>query len=334
MGVTGLISSIAMLQPAKLEEKKQQAPYNVKYVKLTNASNIHNGYEFKEGLNEDNVLPTSSELCAPGYFYFTNTEHFIDWVIYRSVEDPMENVFDVKIPDGVHVESFVTKGYGKYRARSLKYRARSFILSNQRSLKEFLVELFPTRQKQQEYICQFLTKRSHHDSHNHAVLHATFSFAFHEMLFFHMDWFSLYGYVCKPQMLDFVKKLKDLPNHHLPSSVKSMLNELESILSYAFSVNRIYHCYMYVQPLISKRVFNAVTQVDDSDYLALLNSKAIQNNVVAMCSTIDIADEEEQMKAVQKNGNAILFIHNPTSRVMDAAIESWKKESEIGKSVR
>lgn len=54
----------------------------MKFVKLTNESCCHNGFQFREGLNVDTVpFSTKTECCAGG-IYFTTTEHFYEWLDY------------------------------------------------------------------------------------------------------------------------------------------------------------------------------------------------------------------------------------------------------------
>ena len=40
------------------------------FVKLTNESCIHNGLEFKEGLNKDTMEFNSEKICGPGGYIF------------------------------------------------------------------------------------------------------------------------------------------------------------------------------------------------------------------------------------------------------------------------
>jgi hypothetical protein len=55
----------------------------MKYYKLTTKNNVHNGFEFKEGLNKDIVEFNSSQL-EPGGFCFTDEEKWHEWVQYNN----------------------------------------------------------------------------------------------------------------------------------------------------------------------------------------------------------------------------------------------------------
>ena len=90
------------------------------FVKLTNKDCIHNGLEFKEGLNEDILEFDSSEECVPGGLYFCKYKKFGDWIQYRA---NIEYIWDVDIPDDAKV---MTMDY--------KIKCDKFILSNKRSI--------------------------------------------------------------------------------------------------------------------------------------------------------------------------------------------------------
>lgn len=78
-----------------------------KYVKLTNESCYHNGFQFREGLNVDTVsFSTESECCAGG-IYFTRMEHFHKWLCYSG--QSMMYCWDVIIPDDAKVHHYNTK---------------------------------------------------------------------------------------------------------------------------------------------------------------------------------------------------------------------------------
>ena len=70
-------------------------------VKLTNGQRIHNGFEFKEGLNVDTIDFNPIDQCSPGGFYFCKYEDFGKWIYYREVK--MDYMWDVKIPDDAKV---------------------------------------------------------------------------------------------------------------------------------------------------------------------------------------------------------------------------------------
>ena len=71
------------------------------FVKLTNETCIHNGLEFKEGLNKDTIEFNSERSCGPGGLYFCKYEHFGRWTYYNKTK--MEYMWDVKIPNDAEV---------------------------------------------------------------------------------------------------------------------------------------------------------------------------------------------------------------------------------------
>lgn len=95
----------------------------VKFVKLTTTSCIHNGYEFKEGLNIDKHPLKAIEMNTPGGFCFCKYEDYKTWLHYKS-PDLMMYMWDVTVPDDATV--FVMN------FKSVKID--KFILSNKRTI--------------------------------------------------------------------------------------------------------------------------------------------------------------------------------------------------------
>ena len=81
--------SIGTTTEIPIEEKK--------LFKLTNSTSIHNGYEYKEGLNVD-TLPWNYNQCSNGGFYVTEKEHIPLWLSYRNEVGLMEFIWDAAIP--------------------------------------------------------------------------------------------------------------------------------------------------------------------------------------------------------------------------------------------
>ena len=85
---------------------------NSVYLKFTNATETHNGFRFKTGLNIDTNTfnPDPKHECGPFGLYFTDVNHGMNWIDYGMVY-----VREVTIPKG---ESKVTLG-NKYRAHRI-----------------------------------------------------------------------------------------------------------------------------------------------------------------------------------------------------------------------
>jgi hypothetical protein len=96
--------------------------YKKELVKLAVENNIHNGFEFKEGLNVDPVPFNASGNCTKGGFYFTFSDYWSEWVSYRS--EFMYWMWDVKIPDDTQV----------YLESDSKIKVDKFILENKRCI--------------------------------------------------------------------------------------------------------------------------------------------------------------------------------------------------------
>jgi hypothetical protein len=104
--------------------------YKKELVKLTVENNIHNDFEFKEGLNVDPIPFNASGSCTKGGFYFTFSDCWSDWVSYTNqkmywiLEVKMYWMWDVKIPDDALV----------YLESETKIKADKFILENKRCI--------------------------------------------------------------------------------------------------------------------------------------------------------------------------------------------------------
>src|SRR5579872_4720412 len=74
---------------------------NVEFVKLTNAKEKHNDFEFKDGLNTDTIVFNPNESCMPGGLYFTLKELAYRWIRYSTKF--MKYMRKVTIPDDASV---------------------------------------------------------------------------------------------------------------------------------------------------------------------------------------------------------------------------------------
>jgi hypothetical protein len=93
------------------------------YFKLTCEDNVHNGFTFKEGLNEDVLEFDPAPTCMPGGLYFTDRDNIITWVEYGY--KVMHWVWDVSIPDDAKVVVMDNKA-----------KCDKFIITNKRCIWE------------------------------------------------------------------------------------------------------------------------------------------------------------------------------------------------------
>jgi hypothetical protein len=106
----------------KLANDSAFSHYKKELVKLTVENNIHNGFEFKEGLNVDTVPFDASGTCKKGGFYFTFSHCWSEWLNYG--DKFMYWMWDVKIPDDTQV----------YLESETKIKADKIILENKRCI--------------------------------------------------------------------------------------------------------------------------------------------------------------------------------------------------------
>ncbi len=56
------------------------------YIKLTNENCIHNGYQYKEGLNCLNGEFNNKKICDSGGLYFCHKKDIMEWTYYNSTQ--------------------------------------------------------------------------------------------------------------------------------------------------------------------------------------------------------------------------------------------------------
>jgi hypothetical protein len=78
-----------------------ETTYNGRFVKLTNEECIHNDFEYKEGLNIDELEFDSRHACGPGGLYFCDYKDMGRWAQYN--KKIMMYIWDVVIPNDAQV---------------------------------------------------------------------------------------------------------------------------------------------------------------------------------------------------------------------------------------
>ena len=88
----------------------------MKYYKILNAEQIHNGYKFIDGLNIDPVKFNDDprESCVAGGFYFTTKEY-----VHRYIEYGI-NIYEIVLPiDNVNFKMILDPSKNKWRANMI-----------------------------------------------------------------------------------------------------------------------------------------------------------------------------------------------------------------------
>ena len=73
------------------------------FVKLTNQSENHHGFQFQTGLNIDTIPFNPQGDCQPGGIYFCSIEQLPRWLYYNSEVGQMFYARFVTIPDQARV---------------------------------------------------------------------------------------------------------------------------------------------------------------------------------------------------------------------------------------
>jgi hypothetical protein len=104
---------------------KFKADYpDTKFYKLTNKLELHNGFQFVDGINIDTQEFNPSGQCSSGGLYFTELNKIAMWISYRG--QTMKYIREVEILDDSLV--YVEKD---------KFKANKFILHSRVLLEEF-----------------------------------------------------------------------------------------------------------------------------------------------------------------------------------------------------
>ena len=74
---------------------------DINFYKLTNESEIHNGFQFKDDINEDTIPFNAHGSCTPGGIYFTEESKIGMWTYYNGSE--MKFIRKVTIPDDTKI---------------------------------------------------------------------------------------------------------------------------------------------------------------------------------------------------------------------------------------
>jgi hypothetical protein len=91
------------------------------YIKLTTEYCIHNGYQYKEGLNCLNEEFNNKKICGPGGLYFCRKEDIFKWIYYNNTL--MHYIWDVKLCEDSKIVDMGDK-----------LKTNKFILTNKRSI--------------------------------------------------------------------------------------------------------------------------------------------------------------------------------------------------------
>ena len=91
------------------------------YVKLTTEDGVHNGYQYKEGLNCLDSEFNSDKICAQGGLYFCDEKDIGKWVKYNNKK--MDYIWDVVLLDDSKLANMTNK-----------LKTDKFILQNKRTI--------------------------------------------------------------------------------------------------------------------------------------------------------------------------------------------------------
>ncbi len=91
------------------------------YVKLTTENCIHNGYQYKEGLNCLNEEFNNQNICCSGGLYFCRKKDICKWIYYN--DKNMHYIWDVELCEDSKIVDMGDK-----------LKTDKFILKNKRTI--------------------------------------------------------------------------------------------------------------------------------------------------------------------------------------------------------
>jgi len=109
-----------------LTSKEKSLLNKKKLYKILSENEIHNNFQYKEGLNIDSVKFNPEGSCEPGGLYFSDVEHILGFIEYGPF------IREVTIPQRVQV----------YKdPEGNKYKAHKIILGSRREWKDCIEDL-------------------------------------------------------------------------------------------------------------------------------------------------------------------------------------------------
>lgn len=83
----------------------------VKFIKLTNANEIHHNFQFNDGLNIDVCDFCPQGVCLAGGIYFTEEKEAHNWIFYHPLIGPMKYMRKIEIPNDarIYIEHYAFK---------------------------------------------------------------------------------------------------------------------------------------------------------------------------------------------------------------------------------
>jgi len=138
------------------------------FYKLTNDEENHNGFQFKDGMNVDNILFNPTKKCSPGGIYFTEYDKIPIWIEYG--DNVMYWIRKVVIPDNaqVYIEDYKFKADFMYlgERKSIWDDDELCMLAVQQNgwalqyVKEQTLELCKLAVQQNEYALYYVKKQT------------------------------------------------------------------------------------------------------------------------------------------------------------------------------
>ena len=127
------------------------------FIKLTTQDCIHNGYQYKEGLNILDGEFNNQKICGHGGLYFCRKEYILTWINYGDKE--MYYVWDVMLCD----DSKIVDMYDKLKTDKFILRNKRYIWSDEEICKLAVQKNGKTLQyvvNQTEEICKLAVQQN------------------------------------------------------------------------------------------------------------------------------------------------------------------------------
>src|SRR3989304_1483785 len=128
---------------------------NTKYYKITNKKEIHDGYEYHDGLNIVTEPFAEEGSCVPGGFYFTTIEHIHKFFSYGI------NLREVSFPNDPKLRIVKDPSGDKWRSNMI-FLGKKYSLNDHLTYK-FLIECGINIYVGNEYILDWSAQKGYLD---------------------------------------------------------------------------------------------------------------------------------------------------------------------------
>jgi hypothetical protein len=285
----------------------------IKFVKLTNCTEKHNGFQFKTGINVDHLRFNPHGTCEPGGLYFCRESELYMWINYG--KQHMVYCRYVTIPDNAQVYD-----------EGNKFKADRFILSKGQLIgtlpvwynRQFLLNLHNKWENPKHLLANFSEETLNFITSMRSDNYSPCEF--------YLSWVKTNGLFL--EYVDFGDRTDEIclaAVQQNPWAFEFVVNKTEKICLAAIERNPHVLYYLTEQTpelCLTAAKLNGLSLMHAKYRTAEICLAAVQNAGIALM----YVDEKTQtpeicLAAVQQNGDALKYVHLHSPRICLTAIK-------------